>query len=359
MTSAQVQRTLVKSPPELWAELSDPASLARHLGELGEIRITRVEPEHKVEWTADHASGSVLIKPSAWGTRVTLTASREHSGDPRCAAAAAPGALASVRPTPPPQFAPGRSGPALPALEASPPPASPSAQPPLEGAAALTAPAESAIASQRDPATAPAERAAAAEPATSTRDDTSAPTRDRPAARRDHAGTSTQAPAAPEPVAPEGPPGREPTAPEPAGDSRRGFFARLLHRLRGAEPVGVSTHANDPPQQAALAAHEPLSTTARAPSPALDRGDDDSLESRAEEPQPAVPAPEPTPEAATAQTLDKPMDGPASAQQLPSQREGGAAPPASAEAPADDVTAVLNSVLDRLGAAHHRPFSRP
>ena len=91
MISAQVQRTLVKSPPELWAELSDPASLARHLGELGEIRITRVEPEHKVEWTADHASGSVLIKPSAWGTRVTLTASREHSGDPPSSAAATPG----------------------------------------------------------------------------------------------------------------------------------------------------------------------------------------------------------------------------------------------------------------------------
>src|SRR6267378_5304806 len=87
MISAQVQRTLVKSPPELWAELSDPASLARHLGELGEIRITRVEPEHKLEWTAEHASGSVLIKPSAWGTRVTLTASREQGGDPASARA--------------------------------------------------------------------------------------------------------------------------------------------------------------------------------------------------------------------------------------------------------------------------------
>ena len=53
VTSAQVQRTLVKSPPELWAELSDPAALARHLGELGEIRITRVEPERRVEWTAE------------------------------------------------------------------------------------------------------------------------------------------------------------------------------------------------------------------------------------------------------------------------------------------------------------------
>ena len=41
MISSEVQRTLVKSPPELWAEVSDPASLSRHLGELGEVRITR------------------------------------------------------------------------------------------------------------------------------------------------------------------------------------------------------------------------------------------------------------------------------------------------------------------------------
>ena len=52
MVSSEVQRTLVKSPPELWAELSDPDALARHLGELGEIRITRVEPEENVEWEA-------------------------------------------------------------------------------------------------------------------------------------------------------------------------------------------------------------------------------------------------------------------------------------------------------------------
>ncbi len=75
--SSEVQRTLVKSPPELWAELSDPAALARHLGELGEIRITRVEPEKTVEWEAADATGSVRLKPSGWGTKVTLTVSRE------------------------------------------------------------------------------------------------------------------------------------------------------------------------------------------------------------------------------------------------------------------------------------------
>jgi len=73
MTSLQASRTLVKSPPELWAELSELGSLARHLGEFGEIRITQVDPESRVEWEADRASGTVRLEPSGWGTRVVLT----------------------------------------------------------------------------------------------------------------------------------------------------------------------------------------------------------------------------------------------------------------------------------------------
>jgi hypothetical protein len=69
----EAKRTLVKSPPELWAELSDLPALARHLGEFGEIRITRTEPETVVEWEGDRASGTVLLEPSGWGTKVTLT----------------------------------------------------------------------------------------------------------------------------------------------------------------------------------------------------------------------------------------------------------------------------------------------
>jgi hypothetical protein len=85
--SSEVQRTLVKSPPELWAELSDPTSLARHLGELGEVRIVRTEPERAVDWEAAaadgaQASGRVEIAPSGWGTRVTLSASRIVAPEP-------------------------------------------------------------------------------------------------------------------------------------------------------------------------------------------------------------------------------------------------------------------------------------
>jgi hypothetical protein len=78
-TEHQATRTLVKSPPELWAECSDAGSLARHIGEFGEIRITRLDPETSVAWEGEHASGTVRIEPAGWGTRVTLTA--QTSGD--------------------------------------------------------------------------------------------------------------------------------------------------------------------------------------------------------------------------------------------------------------------------------------
>jgi len=67
-------RILVKSPPELWSELSEVESLARHLGEFGEISISRLEPEHTVAWEGEHARGTVELEASGWGTRVTLSA---------------------------------------------------------------------------------------------------------------------------------------------------------------------------------------------------------------------------------------------------------------------------------------------
>ena len=73
MPQVQAKRRLVKSPPELWTELSDAAALARHLGEFGEIRITRLEPETKVVWEGDRVNGSVEIESSGWGTQVIFT----------------------------------------------------------------------------------------------------------------------------------------------------------------------------------------------------------------------------------------------------------------------------------------------
>lgn len=82
MISSEVKRTLVKSPPELWALLSDPESLARHLGEFGEIRIVRSEPESIVEWEGEGVTGAVALDASGWGTKVTLTATRKPPAQP-------------------------------------------------------------------------------------------------------------------------------------------------------------------------------------------------------------------------------------------------------------------------------------
>lgn len=82
MTEHEASRTLVKSTPELWAECSDAASLARHLGAFGEIRITKLEPETAVAWEGEDARGTVTLEPSGWGTRVILTAIPQAGGDP-------------------------------------------------------------------------------------------------------------------------------------------------------------------------------------------------------------------------------------------------------------------------------------
>jgi hypothetical protein len=102
MADLTAQRTLVKSPPELWSELSEVESLARHLGELGEIRITKVEPETTVAWEGEQISGTVELEQSGWGTRVTFHATvpepdpaPESEPEPAAAVVTEPEALAT------------------------------------------------------------------------------------------------------------------------------------------------------------------------------------------------------------------------------------------------------------------------
>jgi len=80
MADLTAQKTLVKSPPELWSELSEVESLAKHLGELGEIRITKVEPESTVAWEGEEVSGTVELEQSGWGTKVTFRATVPEPG---------------------------------------------------------------------------------------------------------------------------------------------------------------------------------------------------------------------------------------------------------------------------------------
>src|SRR3954452_10552587 len=113
MDDPRAQRTLVKSPPELWAEVSDLGALAGHLAAFGEIRITRLQPETTVAWEGDRACGTVALEPAGWGTKVTLTA--RVGADAAGAGGGADGAGAGEGAQPPhPRRGGGRAAPPAP-----------------------------------------------------------------------------------------------------------------------------------------------------------------------------------------------------------------------------------------------------
>jgi hypothetical protein len=259
MPEIQVARTLVKSPPEVWAAMSDAESLARHLDAFGEIRITRLEPETTVAWEGERASGTVLISASGWGTRVTLTAAVVPTAETP--------EVPAVEPTPPetPDLQP------VPDLDPG-----PDAEPPPE------------LAPMPDlepvPDLEPLEDPAPREP-----EPTPLPSPDR---------------------APDVPPAAVFEMPAP---TRRGFWASLFGRRRDPGPAPVAPRPATPVVKASPA---PVAESPPAPIAA---------------PPPAPIAVEPRPE--------------------PTE------PPEHA-APSVDAEAVLAGVLDDLGAAHHRPFSR-
>ncbi len=100
MATHSAQRRLVKSRPELWAEISDQQSLARRLEAFGEIRITGTDPETTVAWEGTAASGTVEIESAGWGTKVVLTV---ELADPPAAAEPEPEPVAvKVAPAPKP-----------------------------------------------------------------------------------------------------------------------------------------------------------------------------------------------------------------------------------------------------------------
>ena len=74
MRAYEVSRTLVKSPPELWAELEGGCLESA----VGEVEVEPMQAERALKWTAAGASGGALLEPSSWGTKVTLTAEVEE-----------------------------------------------------------------------------------------------------------------------------------------------------------------------------------------------------------------------------------------------------------------------------------------
>jgi hypothetical protein len=248
MQEPRAQRTLVKSPPELWSELSDIDSLARHLGEFGEIRITRLEPETTVAWEGDRARGTVELEPSGWGTKVTITA--ELAGE--AVAAEAEAEAVAVEPEPV-------------AVDAEPEPEPEAVEPESEPVA----------------------------------------------------------------VEPEPAPEPEPTPPEPATEQieavKKGFFARLFGRRRRVEAV-VEPET------------EPIAVEP--------------------EPEPEPPEPEPEPEPIAIEPEPEPVAVEPEPDPEPVAAEPAAPDPPPAALDGERAQAILTGVLDDLGAAHHRPFSR-
>jgi hypothetical protein len=67
MPTIELERTLVKSPPELWEELASDPGLSRWLGE---VRVSSASPPTRLEWNGRGARGVILLEPSGWGTKV-------------------------------------------------------------------------------------------------------------------------------------------------------------------------------------------------------------------------------------------------------------------------------------------------
>jgi hypothetical protein len=157
--------------------------------------------------------------------------------------------------------------------------------------------------------------------------------------------------------------------PEPESEPRRGFLARLFGRRRRPAlelaplPVDPDPDAEADAQAEADAAAIPEDLDGYE---ALGSGAD-TIEWPAEE---AVEAAPESPPAAVApgedadgqQPVAQECDGEAATLEEPIEGEQpselSADLQAAEEIAAEEVTAVLTSMLDRLGTAHHRPFSR-
>lgn len=91
MATVEVSRKLVKSAPELWADLEG----GRLSEAVGEVTLRAEERERRLSWEADGVRGTAVLEPSGWGTEVILTAETEELVAER-------GLWARIRGEPPP-----------------------------------------------------------------------------------------------------------------------------------------------------------------------------------------------------------------------------------------------------------------
>ncbi len=361
MISSQVQRTLVKSPPELWAELSDPDALARALGELGEVRITHTEPESTVEWQAERASGSVHIKASGWGTRVTLRAIREPLPPPAASPpaveeaenASASGEAIPTATTPSVAPAPADDGGLAESHSAEPSSAEPSSAEPQSHDLQSAEPQSLELQSAEPPSVEPQSHdLQSAEPQSAEPQSAEPPSVEAHAADRRGEVQARE----------------EPT-------TRRNLLARVLGWRRRKRDHMPAVDSGDPTIDVEQAnwgdTEEPLMQASMDPEPTRPQPQptavkalagarpDDGTRQLAIEPEPK--SRQGAPERG-AETESKPPSPELETEAEPSGAAGAIELAdelrIAEETAAEQVHAVLTSALDRLGAAHHRPFSR-
>jgi hypothetical protein len=338
MPDLTAKRTLVKSPPELWEELSEVDRLAKHLSAFGEITITKLEPEHTVAWEGERASGTVSIEPSGWGTKVTLHAELPEPDEP-------------PEPEPEPE----------PAAAAEPDSEAQHVEDQIrrfrvEPAQEATVEAPETVAADEVPGQDPTPEQAATTAPEPPADLPSTEARHVPS----HSGTLREEHDA-EPEA-------EPVAQASEEAPRRGLWGWLFrkrteapaHALIAAEPEPEEMAAGPEP---AAAKPEPSEAEPSVPEPSeAEPSVPEPLEPDASEPEPvgheaaeaeppaddAEPGPEPKPE---------PEPGSLDAESGPLDAE-----PAQSDGPValdpERALVILDEALDTLGAAHHRPFSR-
>jgi hypothetical protein len=73
----ELERTLVKSPPEVWEELASEPGLGRWLDE---VEVRESHAPNRIEWAVRGAQGTIVLEPSGWGTRVRAHAQAGGSG---------------------------------------------------------------------------------------------------------------------------------------------------------------------------------------------------------------------------------------------------------------------------------------
>jgi hypothetical protein len=71
VAQVQVERTLVKSPPELWAELASEPGISRWLGD---IEVAGADAPRRLEWTGSGTCGVIELEASGWGTKIRAVA---------------------------------------------------------------------------------------------------------------------------------------------------------------------------------------------------------------------------------------------------------------------------------------------